>query len=54
MIKTTLYLSFFLLLASACEEELSELNVNRVQPTSIDPVYILNDALVNTTASAEH
>ena len=49
--KITLYLSFFLLLlTSACEEELSELNVNRIQPTSIDPVYILNDALVNTTA----
>ena len=44
-----LFLLLLLLLASACEEELSELNVNRIEPTTIDPVYILNDALVNTT-----
>ncbi|MEM6630728.1 MAG: SusD/RagB family nutrient-binding outer membrane lipoprotein [Bacteroidota bacterium] len=38
-----------LLFFSACEDEFNELNTNEVNPTSIDPVFILNNAIVNAS-----
>ncbi len=38
-----------LLFASSCEKGLEELNVNRTSPTSIDPVLLLNNAIINVS-----
>ncbi|NJL76267.1 MAG: SusD/RagB family nutrient-binding outer membrane lipoprotein [Saprospiraceae bacterium] len=34
---------------NACEEGFDDLNENKVSPTSINPVFILNDAIINTS-----
>lgn len=42
-------LAIVLAFAVSCEKGLSRLNVNTVQPTSLDPVLILNNAVINTS-----
>lgn len=42
-------LYFFLLFISSCDKNLSDLNVNKTSPTSIDPVFQLNTAVINTS-----
>ena len=43
-------LLFFALTALAgCEKGLSDLNVNRTSPTSLDPALLLNQAVINTS-----
>ena len=44
--------SFFLtivLFASSCDKRFDDLNTNKVNPTSIDPLYQLNNAVVNAS-----
>lgn len=38
-----------LFLAPACDEGFDELNTNEVDPTAIDPVFILNNAIINSS-----
>src|SRR5437868_13600650 len=33
----------------SCKKELSELNKNKVSPTSLDPILLLNNAVINTS-----
>lgn len=42
---------FFLLFTSSCDKGLSDLNVNKTSPTAIDPLYQLNNAIINTSFS---
>ena len=39
----------FLMLMSSCDKGLTELNINRTSPTAIDPVFQLNNAVVNAS-----
>src|SRR5687767_3836820 len=39
----------FLLFAASCEKGLEELNKNKTNPTSLDPVLLLNNAIFNTS-----
>ncbi len=39
----------FLTAALSCTKNLGELNVNKVNPTSLDPVLLLNNAVINTS-----
>lgn len=43
--------AFFSLFVSSCEKGLDELNVNITTPTAIDPLYQLNNAVINTAYS---
>ena len=43
--------AFFLLFISSCDKGLSDLNVNKTSPTAIDPLYQLNNAIINTSFS---
>src|SRR5438105_8506709 len=36
-------------LSFSCEKRLGDLNVNKIDPTSVDPVSLLNNAIVNTS-----
>jgi len=40
-----------LLFISSCDKGLSELNVNKTTPTAIDPLYQLNNAVINSSFS---
>lgn len=42
-------LSFLLVFAASCDKGLSEINVNRVSPTTLDPTLLLNNAIINTS-----
>ncbi|WP_276482495.1 SusD/RagB family nutrient-binding outer membrane lipoprotein [Paraflavitalea pollutisoli] len=43
-------IAFSLLLTTvACEKGLSDLNVNKTSPTSLDPALLLNQAIINTS-----
>ena len=42
-------LPLFFLLITSCEKELADLNINKTTPTAIDPVFQLNNAVVNTS-----
>ena len=42
-------LAVVMLFAISCEKGLEELNVNRTSPTSIDPVLLLNNAIINSS-----
>lgn len=42
-------LSFLLPVAFSCTKGLEELNVNKVNPTSLDPALLLNNAIINTS-----
>jgi Starch-binding associating with outer membrane len=51
MKRSNLYIaaiSFFLLLGS-CTKKLEEINVNRVDPTTLDPTSLLNNAIIQTS-----
>jgi Starch-binding associating with outer membrane len=39
----------FLLMISSCEKGLEDLNKNKVNPTSLDPALLLNQAIVNSS-----
>ncbi len=39
----------FLLFAASCEKGLEGLNKNKTNPTSLDPVLLLNNAIINTS-----
>lgn len=41
-----LFIVFALLISFACEEGFDEMNTNPVQPTSIDPAFVLNNAII--------
>ena len=34
---------------ASCTKGLEELNVNKVNPTTLDPVLLLNNAIINTS-----
>lgn len=42
-------LCLFLLFISSCDKNLSDLNINKTSPTSIDPVFQLNTAIINSS-----
>lgn len=42
-------LAGLLVFATSCEKGLERFNRNQVSPTSVDPVYLLNNAVVNTS-----
>ena len=48
IIKYSFLLTIVLFVAS-CDKDFDELNTNQVNPTSIDPLYQLNNAVVNTS-----
>lgn len=39
----------FLLATAGCDKGLSDLNVNKTSPTGLDPVLLLNQAIINTS-----
>ena len=43
------FLLTIVLFATSCDKDFDELNTNQVNPTSIDPLYQLNNAVVNTS-----
>lgn len=49
--KKIVYIIFLFALAAltGCEKGLSDLNVNRTSPTSLDPALLLNQAVINTS-----
>lgn len=49
-LKYTAFL-FALLIYSSCDEGFDELNTNEVDPTEIDPVFILNNAIIGLSYS---
>lgn len=42
-------LAAFILFSVSCEKGLEELNVNRTSPTTVDPVLLLNNAIINAS-----
>src|SRR5688572_1626524 len=42
-------LAGLLVFATSCEKGLEGLNRNQVSPTSVDPAYILNNAVINAS-----
>ena len=51
IIKYSLVLTI-VLFATSCDKGFDELNTNQVNPTSIDPLYQLNNAVVNASFPA--
>jgi len=49
MRKIVTIISFFAISLSGCEKGLSDLNVNTTSPTDLDPVLLLNQAIINTS-----
>jgi len=47
------YISFIVLImaAGSCDKRLEEINTNRVNPTSVDPAALLNNAIINLSYS---
>ena len=43
------FLLTFVLFATSCDKDFDDLNTNKVNPTSIDPLYQLNNAVVNVS-----
>src|SRR6186713_907693 len=43
------FLLTFVLFASSCDKGFDDLNTNKVNPTLIDPLYLLNNAVVNAS-----
>lgn len=48
-IANNIYLFVLLFFSASCEKGLSDLNVNETNPTSLDPVILLNQAIINTS-----
>lgn len=46
-------LAIFLVTVSSCDKGLSELNQNRTSPTTLDPVLILNTAVLNASFASK-
>lgn len=46
-------LAIFLLTVSSCEKGLADLNQNRTSPTTLDPVLMLNTAVLNSSFSTK-
>jgi hypothetical protein len=44
--------SFLVFLLSSCEKDLDKLNQNRTSPTAIDPVFQINNAIINNSFPA--
>ncbi len=42
-------LAVTMLFTASCEKGLEDLNVNRTSPTSVDPVLLLNNAVINVS-----
>src|SRR6476660_6010927 len=42
-------LAFSVMAIASCTKGLQELNVNQVNPTTLDPVLLLNNAIINTS-----
>src|ERR1700749_2584594 len=40
---------FLLIVVASCTKKLEEINVNTVNPTTLDPVLLLNNAIINTS-----
>ena len=51
-IKYILTTAILLTSLSACDEGFNEMNVNPVQPTSLDPIYLMNRAALFSTLSS--
>jgi len=49
MRKIVAIILFFAIGLAGCEKGLSDLNVNKTNPTSLDPVLLLNQAVINTS-----
>src|SRR6476469_5012539 len=51
MKKIIAYCLLLILIAAgvSCTKKLEEINVNKVNPTSLDPVLLLNNAIINTS-----
>jgi hypothetical protein len=49
MRKIIAYSLIVALIGFSCTKDLEELNVNHVNPTSLDPVLLLNNAIINTS-----
>ncbi len=43
------FLAFLLALPFACTKNLDQININKVNPTSLDPALLLNNAIINTS-----
>lgn len=43
------FLGIFIMVLAGCDKGLSDLNVNRTSPTSLDPALLLNQAIINTS-----
>jgi hypothetical protein len=43
------FLLTIVLFATSCDKDFDDLNTNQVNPTSIDPLYQLNNAVVNAS-----
>src|SRR6476661_10561981 len=43
------YLSLIIFTTVSCTKQLEDLNKNKVNPTSLDPVLLLNNAIINTS-----
>ncbi len=52
IIKYILTTAILLTSLSACDEGFNEMNVNPVQPTSLDPIYLMNRAALFSTLSS--
>ncbi len=49
---TYILISCLLIMHTACDDKFDELNTNKVSPTSIDPAFILNTAIQNSSRQA--
>lgn len=43
------FVAFLVLVVSSCDQNLDELNKNKTDPTAIDPVFQLNNSIINTS-----
>src|SRR6187551_414298 len=43
------FLLTIVLFATSCDKRFDDLNTNKVNPTLIDPLYLLNNAVINTS-----
>ena len=44
-------LAFLIILTVRCDKGLEEININRANPTAVDPAALLNNAIVNLSYS---
>jgi hypothetical protein len=46
---TRCFLAYILMMIASCTKNLSEININKVNPTVLDPALLLNNAIINTS-----